>query len=149
MKLSARGATFIKLREACLLTPMWDAIGKVWNIGYGHVLKPGEPRLPITQEEADALFDIDILYREDSVNDLVLVSLTQNQFDALVSFVYNLGHGNFSKSTLLKRVNASLHDAAAVQFLQWNMAKGKKIRGLCNRRYDEVMVYSYADYSWV
>lgn len=147
MKLSPKGATFIQLRENVLLKPTWDAIGGVWNIGFGHRYKPGEPRVNITLQEAYALFDIDILYREDSVNDLVHVPLSQQQFDCLVSFIYNVGHAAFAGSTLLKRLNMVYYDAACVQLLQWNKAKGKKIQGLCNRRYSEVMVFAYGDYT--
>lgn len=145
--ITKQGKTFIKDREGCLLVPTWDAIGKVWNVGWGHRFKPGEPRVPITQAEADALFDIDILYYTDQVDRMVKVPLDDNQKDALYSFAYNLGWQALESSTLLKMVNAAWYDAAANQILRWNKAQGVKIRGLCNRRYDEAMVYAFADYS--
>lgn len=145
--LSAAGQEFIRLRESCVLTPHWDAIGKVWDIGYGHRFKPGEPRVPITQAEANALFAIDSLYYSAEVDRMVKVPTSVQQFDALVSFAYNVGWQGLESSTLLKRMNAALYDAALVQLLQWNKAKGKKVRGLCNRRYDEAMVFAYGDYS--
>lgn len=148
MELSALGRKFITTRESCVLAPHWDAVGGVWDIGYGHRFKPGEPRVPITQAEAEALFEIDVHYYSDQVTQLVRVPLIQQQFDSLCSFTYNLGGQALrGSSKLLPSVNGALHAAAVVALLEWNKAKGKKVRGLCNRRYDEAMVYAYGDYS--
>jgi len=144
--ISDAGKTFIKEREACSLVPHWDAIGGVWDIGYGHVLKQGEPRVPITQDEADALFDTDVLYRCDIVDHAVTVSLNQAQFDALVSFVYNVGGSAFQGSTMLKYVNAGQHDKACVEMLTWRKSGGKNIDGLLNRRAKEVLMYARGIY---
>jgi lysozyme len=91
----------------------------------------------ITVDEADAFLEADLKTFEDAVNELVSVKLNQNQFDALVSFVYNVGIGNFKKSTLLKMINQSNFTEAAEQFLRWNKAGGKVLKGLENRRKSE------------
>jgi lysozyme len=145
-ELSEQGKTFIKDRESCSLVPHWDAIGKVWDIGYGHVFKAGEPRVPITQDEADALFDTDVLYRCDIVEHAVIVELLQEQFDALVSFVYNVGGTAFTGSKVLTYVNGGMHDVACLEMLTWRKSGGKKIDGLLNRRAKEVLIYKYGDY---
>lgn len=81
-----------------------------------------------------ALLRADLGTAEAAVNRLVTVPLTQNQFDALVSLVFNIGEGNFSKSTLLRRLNAGEREAAAGQFGRWNKSKGVELAGLTKRR---------------
>ncbi len=83
---------------------------------------------------------VDTIYGS-AVNRYVKVDLTQNQFDSLASFTYNLGASNFRTSTLLKRVNAERHNAAANQFKRWNRAGGKKLKGLTRRRKAESKLY--------
>jgi GH24 family phage-related lysozyme (muramidase) len=75
---------------------------------------------------------------------MVKVTLRQNQFDALVSFVFNLGAGNFAGSTLLKMVNASDFNNAAGQFIRWNRAGGKVLTGLTRRREAEAALFLQA-----
>lgn len=116
----------------------------VMTIGYGttkikgHKVKEG---MKITSEEADVFLEEDLKTFEDVVNRLVLVDLTQNQFDALVSFVYNLGPSNFEKSTLLKKVNAKAFDVAAEEFLKWDKAGGNRLPGLTRRRKAERVLF--------
>jgi len=118
MKISQKGKTFIKNYEGCRLKAYKCPAG-VLTIGYGHTnnVRPDDV---ITQDEANKLFEIDIKIHENNVARLVKVALTQNQFDALVSLEYNIGYGNFSSSTLLKKLNAKDFKATAEQFIRLN-----------------------------
>lgn len=102
-QLSEQGAEFIKRFEGLRLTAYNDGTG-VMTIGYGHTgdVKAGET---ITQAEADSYFREDVKWAVDTVNNAVKVKLQKNQFDALVSFAYNVGEGAFKSSTLLKDLN--------------------------------------------
>lgn len=111
------------------------------TIGIGHLILKGEPYRVggrISEEEIMRLFDKDNDIAENAVNSLVKVQLNQNQFDALVSFVFNLGKGALASSTLLKLLNAGNYQAAADQLLRWNKGKVKGrlqvIDGLTKRR---------------
>ncbi len=88
----------------------------------------------ITESQAVQYLTDDLEKFESAVNRLVTVDLSQNQFDALVSFVYNLGEGNFASSTLLRNVNAQQWQQAADQLLRWNRAGGQVLAGLTRRR---------------
>ena len=112
----------------------------VWTIGYGHAnkVKPGDV---ITTGEADILLALDVQEAERAVNAYVDVVINQNQFDALVSFVYNLGAGNFKSSTLLKKLNQGDYLGAANEFHRWNKAGGKVLRGLVRRREAEANLF--------
>ena len=117
--------------EAYLPTP-----NDVWTIGYGHThtTKQG---MKITAGQAESLLRKDITWVEKAVNKLVVVPLTQNQFDALASFVFNVGEGAFSSSTLLRLLNAGDYEGAANQLLRWNKQKGRVLNGLTKRREEE------------
>ena len=146
---------FIKAFESCVLAPHWDALGGVWDIGYGHVLQPNDPRVPITQEEADSLFDLDLLRFEEGVTELVKVDLRQHEYDALVSFAYNVGLDidqddvaeGLGDSSLLRYVNAGEFSRAACEFTKWTRAGGKDVLGLFKRRCAEQAIFLLADYS--
>lgn len=140
--MSEEGKAFIKRRESVVLTPHWDAIGHVFDIGYGHVFKDDEPRHSITQEEADALFDIDIHYYSDQVDQAVTVDIPQAMFDALTSLVYNIGGSAFRSSALLQYVNAAMHADACVALLEWRKSKGSDVDGLLLRRAKEAVMYA-------
>lgn len=107
------------------------------TIGYGHVILKGERFEEITEEEAGALLQKDLAGIESNVNSLVKVALTQNQFDALVSFTYNVGPGNFSRSTLLRKLNSGDYEAASGQFKRWVYGGGVILPGLVTRREEE------------
>ena len=107
------------------------------SIGYGHVILKGEIFDEITEAGAGALLQKDLIGIESQVNSLVNVPLTQNQFDALVSFTYNVGPGNFSRSTLLRKLNAGDYEAAAGQFKRWVYGGGVILPGLVSRREEE------------
>jgi lysozyme len=92
----------------------------------------------MTQEQADALLMKDIARFQDGVNKLVTYKpLTQNQFDSLVDFAFNLGLGNLGSSTLLRKLNAGDVKGAADEFLRWNRAGGQVLAGLTRRRQAE------------
>ncbi len=104
------------------------------TIGYGHTGPEVKDGQTITKEEADRLLRDDVKNAERAIKRLVKVQLTQGQFDALVSFTFNLGAGNLQTSTLLKKLNAGDYAGAAEQFLVWNKAAGKVLPGLVKRR---------------
>lgn len=106
------------------------------TIGYGHTSNVyiGQK---ITKEQAFELLKEDLLNSQNSINSLVTVPLNQNQFDALVSFVYNIGHTAFKKSTLLKKLNNNDYLGASNEFKRWNKAKGQILDGLIDRRLKE------------
>lgn len=114
-----------------------DGVG-VWTIGIGTTVYPNGTKVKkgdtCTLEQAKSYFAHDLKRFESSVNNLVKVSLSQNQFDALVSLVYNIGSGAFAGSTLLKLLNQKQYREAAAQFTRWNKAGGKELRGLTRRR---------------
>lgn len=126
----------IKTAEGLRLTAYLDG-GGVWTIGYGHTGADVREGLTIPLSEAERLLTRDLRVAEGHVNDVVKVKLTQNQFDALVSFVYNVGGGAFRSSTLLKLLNAGDYEGAANQLLRWNKDNGKVVKGLTNRRHEE------------
>lgn len=137
MKISATGINLIKSFEGLRLKAYDDGVG-VWTIGYGTIKYPNGVRVKTgdscTSQQAEDYLRSDLSAFESAVNRLVTAKLTQNQFDALVSFTYNLGVTNLSKATLLKKLNAGDYQGAADQFLVWNKAGGKVMKGLVRRR---------------
>lgn len=125
------------------------------TIGIGHLLTKSERksgkvlinsnpvryRDGLTDEQVYALLGSDIQGTESAVDFLVLVPVTQNQFDALVSFVFNIGIHAFSRSTLLKKLNAKEYDAIPDQFRRWVWDNGRKVTGLANRREKEIALW--------
>ncbi|MES3411044.1 lysozyme [Enterobacter hormaechei] len=137
MQTSEKGISLIKEFEGCKLTAYQDSVG-VWTIGYGWT-QPVDGKLiragmTIKQETAERLLKTGLVSYESDVSRLVKVGLTQGQFDALVSFTYNLGARSLSTSTLLRKLNAGDYVAAADEFLRWNKAGGKVLNGLTRRR---------------
>jgi lysozyme len=112
------------------------------TIGVGHLLKPGENFTEITDKEVDALLFIDLNTAMNAVLRNVRVQLNQNQFDALVSFVFNVGTRAFFNSTLLVKINQKASRELIVKhWMEWNKAGGKVVAGLVNRRSKEVQLY--------
>jgi lysozyme len=135
-KTGTSGKSLIKEFEGFRATAYLCPAG-VWTVGYGTTRINGKSvkeHTKITTQEADDLLEQDLKRFEDGIKKLVSVELTQNQFDALVSFVYNLGIGSLQKSTLLKKLNAGHFEEAANEFLKWDKADGKKLSGLTRRR---------------
>lgn len=148
MKISANGLRLKKYFESCKLVAYPDpgsADGQPWTIGWGHTGKEVVKGLEWTQEQADAALIKDTEKFERIVDSLVKVSLNQNQFDALVCFVYNVGEGNFKTSTLLKELNAGNYLGAAAQLLRWNKNNGKTMLGLARRRLAEKYLFEGND----
>lgn len=137
-----KGVELICHFEGLKLERYRDAVG-LWTIGYGHlILKEEMEKLTkITTGEAKTLLRKDLKRTEDGVKKLLTHSATQRQFDALVSFAFNLGVGNLKKSTLLKKFNAGDIDGAALQFKSWNKAGGKVLTGLTRRREAEMKLF--------
>lgn len=131
----------IKQFESCRLHSYIDQAG-LWTIGWGHRTKLRDKL--ITQEQADDLLTIDIAKAVNTVTCLVSVPLTQNQFDALVSFAYNIGAQAFRDSTLLKLLNAS-HPNVADEFKRWVYVRknGRMLisKGLVRRREAERVLF--------
>ncbi len=137
MQTSDKGIALIKQFEGCKLTAYQDSVG-VWTIGYGWTQpvdgKPIRAGMTIKQETAERLLKTGLVSYESDVSRLVRVGLNQGQFDALVSFTYNLGARSLSTSTLLRKLNAGDYAGAADEFLRWNKAGGKVLNGLTRRR---------------
>lgn len=133
MKTSQNGIELIKRFEGCRLETYICPAG-VFTIGYGHTGADVKSGLKITQEEAETLLKNDLKAFEKGVQRIIKKELTQNQFDALVSFAYNLGLENLKKSTLAKLINQGKIKEASSQFERWVYANGVKLNGLIRRR---------------
>lgn len=134
----------IKEHEGLRLVAYLDSVG-VWTVGYGDTGPDVVQSLIITKEQAENRLSKRLVEFEGYVNSAVKVKLTQNQFDALVSLVYNIGPTNFNASTLLRKLNAGDYAGAADQFLVWNKGRVdgvlKVINGLTNRRKKEQQLF--------
>ena len=136
MQLSYQGINAIKEHEGFRDKAYKDSAG-VWTIGYGTIKingKPVEEGMTCTQEQATQWLYADLTWAQTAVNQMVRVALAQNQYDALVSFVYNEGETQFSKSTLLRKLNAQDYIGAGKEFDKWVYAGGKVVPGLVARR---------------
>lgn len=146
MKLTTKksGRDLIKEHEGYSDVTYNDTAGKP-TIGWGHKILPNESFTQITKAFAEKLLDQDIKYAENAVRYYVTAPLTQNQYDALVSFVYNVGVPAFINSTLLKKLNAGDYNGTANEFKRWKYVtvNGEKIvdQGLVNRRAKETTVF--------
>jgi len=144
MNISQEGLGLIKKFEGCELEAYVCAAG-VWTIGYGSTkgIKEGDS---ISQEEADNLLLHEMDEYEGYINDYVTVDLDQNQFDSLVSWVFNLGPANLKASTMLKVLNNKEYEEVPNQMKRWNKAKGKVLEGLIRRREAEALLFQ--DKEW-
>ena len=141
MKISQAGLDLIKRFEGCKLEAYRDAVG-IWTIGYGHTGPNVHDGLKITQAQADAILAQDVSRFASGVAANVNVALTQSEFDALVSFAFNVGLGAFRSSTLLKLLNDNAdRTVVASQFLRWNKAGSKVLDGLTKRRNAEKALF--------
>ena len=139
-KYSAAGLELTKQFEGLELKAYQDSVG-VWTIGYGHTGTDVVPGLVITEDQATVLLAADVSWAVTCVNKSVTSAINQNQFDAMVDFVFNLGCASFGGSTLLKMVNSSDFADAAGQFGRWNKAKGQVLAGLTRRRAAEAALF--------
>ena len=139
-QISPHGLAKLKQWEG-LKTKAYKDAGGVWTIGYGHTATAGEPKpragMVITPAEAERILLKDLTQYEAAVESLVKVELNDNQFAALVSFVYNIPLASFKKSTLLKKLNAGNYDAVPTELMKWVNVNHKKNQGLVNRRQAE------------
>lgn len=160
MQTSQTGINLIKKLEGCKLEAYQCSAG-VWTIGYGHTGADVFKGKKITQNDAETLLKTDLKRFETAINNLLIcgsgsspqacveqdggllipVDLNQNQFDALVSFIYNIGINAFKTSTMLKCLNRGEFYAAAKEFDRWIYAGGKVSEGLKNRRTAEKTLF--------
>jgi len=143
--LSNQGAKFIAGFEGFRADAYWDQWGSVWTIGFGHTggVRPGEK---VTKEQALKVLREDAATAGQAVKDLVDVELSQKQFDALVSFCFNLGGGALAESTLLKKLNRGDYKGAQHQFGRWVHAGGQVLPGLVKRRAAEARLFGGGSY---
>lgn len=145
--LSEHGRRLIEQREGLRLEAYRDSAG-LWTIGFGHLLTKGELRSGkvlgidwrngITAATADALLGGDLYTASDAINEFVRVALLPNQYDALVSFVYNIGDDAFQDSTLLRLLNTDHFAEIPKQMRRWIHSAGQVDQGLIARREDEI-----------
>lgn len=143
MKTSPTGYALIRKCEGEKLTAYPDPAthGAPWTIGVGHTGPDVHAGMTITKAQSQALLEGDCLKAEIAIHNAVTVALTQNQFDALVCFVVNVGCGNFRSSTLLKLLNQGKYADVAREFARWNKAAGKVMAGLTARRAAEAALF--------
>lgn len=147
MRTSNKGKAIIAQHEGLRLKPYLDPIG-IPTIGYGATYYPSTGKKVTMQDrvititEANKMLDDMLKHYENGVLRYVQVAINQNQFDALVSFAYNVGLEAFRKSTLLKRINTHpFHKNISYQFKRWKRANGRVFKGLVNRRKQEAQLY--------
>lgn len=136
MKTSALGIALIKQFEGLRTGAYLDAAG-IWTIGYGHTGADVRSGARIDTAQADRLLRQDLSVAEEAVRALVTVPLAQASFDALASFVFNVGANAFAGSTLLRKLNAGDPEGAAAEFERWRHAGGRVLPGLLRRRIAE------------
>jgi lysozyme len=147
---SKNGISLTKQSESCELEAYPDPgtkddpdplkRGIPWTIGYGHT-KGVYTGMTCTPEQAEDWLVEDIASSIKTVNDLVKVELSQNQFDALVDFAFNVGRGNFLKSELLQKLNEGRYSEVDDELKEWNLAGGKVMGGLVKRRQREADLF--------
>lgn len=132
MKISQNGLGLIKVSEELRLNAYKDSVG-IWTIGYGHTLgaKEGDT---CTEAEAEQYLLNDLISVEKCIANSIQSNLTQGQYDALCSFVFNLGCTALRNSTLLRKINEGDDVGASEEFKRWNHAGGKVLAGLTKRR---------------
>ena len=142
MNINQSGIDLVKKFESCRLVAYADpgTGGSPWSIGYGHIngIKEGDT---CTEEQATDWLATDLHRAETCIQQSVSYPLTENEFSALVSFVFNVGCGNFLGSTLCKLINDGRLDECGPQFLRWNHANGQVLDGLTKRRKAEAELF--------
>ena len=149
MRISAEGLALIKKFEGCpqkdgIVYAYQDSVG-VWTIGFGHTKEVNEGDT-CTREEAEDMLATELEEYEGYINDLVDVPLLQNQFDALVAWVYNLGPTNLRESTLLRVLNEENYAQVPSEIKRWNRAGGNVLEGLVRRREAEALLFQDDDW---
>lgn len=141
MRIGAQGLALIKHFEGFSAVPYEDVAG-LRTIGYGHLLRAGEEWREVSRAEAEALLQQDVWAAERGVARFIEVPLAQYQFDALVSFTFNLGVGALQRSALRRCVNRQAHEEVPGQLMRWVWAGGRKWAGLQRRREAEARLYA-------
>lgn len=132
----------IKKHEGLRLKAYLPTPNDVWTIGWGHT-KTAKQGMVISEAKAEELLRSDVKWVEETIAKVVTVPLNQNQYDALASLIFNIGAGAFSRSTVLKRLNAKDYQGAADAFLMWNKQRNRTtglmqvLPGLTKRRQEE------------
>ena len=145
MNVSQRGIDMLKHHEGVRCKPYRDCVG-LWTVGVGHLIGdgkslPDEWNKTFTMEEVDALLRKDLARFERGVQKFCPVPLKQGEFDAHVSFSFNLGLGVLQRSTLRQKILRDDKKGAAEEILKYNKAGGKIVKGLVNRRNDEYQLF--------
>ena len=142
MNISANGLALIRHFEGFSATPYLCPAGW-WTIGYGHVLSSSERATyaSIGEDWAERWLASDVKVAENAVRQLIMLPLRQNQFDALVSFTFNLGTGALQRSTLRRAINRGEETSIPTQWMRWVWGGGKKLPGLVQRRAAELEFY--------
>ncbi len=146
MNISDKGLSLIKEFEGLRLKAYYCP-AHILTIGYGHTGSDVKPGQVINPERADELLRKDVARFEDGVRNIA-GPMTQGQFDALVSFAFNLGLGNLMSSTLLKKHKSGDYKGAAEQFGKWVNAGGRRLEGLVKRRAAEAALYAMPAEEW-
>jgi len=155
MQMSQHGLQLLEQWEGFKLQVYKDSAG-LPTIGVGHLITKSElasgtiniASVPVkyagglTQQQVTDLLAQDVVPAQNAVNNGVKVALNQNQFDALVSFAFNVGNGAFAGSTLLKLLNQGQYDQVPTQLLRWTRAGGQVVQGLVNRRNNEIKLWN-------
>ena len=147
MKTSIEGLALIKKFEGLELEAYKCAAG-VWTIGYGHTKDVQEGDV-WSESHANHMLEVELEEFEGYITNNVTVALSQNQFDALVSWVYNLGPANLKASTMLKVLNSGDYEGVPAQIKRWNKAGGKVLEGLIRRREAEALLFVGRDWNEV
>jgi len=145
MQISDKGIALIKHHEGVRLKPYQDCV-KLWTVGVGHLIGDGKSLPPewnrvLTMEEVDGILRKDLARFEQGVSKFCPVQLTQGEFDALISFSFNLGLGVLQRSTLRQKIIRNDKKGAAEEFTKYVRAGGKIIKGLVTRRNDEKQLF--------
>lgn len=130
--LSSRGLAFIAGFEG-FRSAAYKDVGGIWTIGYGHTggVRAGDR---VTRAQALELLRADVAVAEKAVRQLVTVAINQNRFDALVSFTFNVGTGAFSRSNLLRKLNAGDYLGVPKELMRWDKVNSEPVAGLTRRR---------------
>jgi lysozyme len=143
MKTSPIGLALIKRFEGFAATP-YLCPAHIWTIGYGHVLLPAERTtlMQVDNAMAERLLIADVRFAERAVRNFIRVPLNQNQFDALVSFTFNVGAGALQRSALRRVMNRGEEGQIARQWMRWVWGGGRRLPGLARRRAAELTLFS-------
>lgn len=139
LQLSNDGIALLKQLEGCRLEAYKDS-GGTWTIGYGHTIGV-ERGMRLTLDQCNKLLMCYLPSLEASVLRGIKVSVTQNEFDALMLLAYNIGRTAFATSTLLKKLNAGDKEGVAFEWLRWDMVNGAYNLGLARRRRKELLLF--------